>query len=151
MSALAGAVTDTPCKTSGFLWLLSLWVFCVLFFLHPVSPVFSEDDIGSLTMRGDEALARGDYEQALWLGKRIVDQDPRNLTGYRLALICCVMKNWELGFYKIIEDAKKQGVDKLAIDRLAAEICFVGRQRVCLDKKLAEYETQWRELHDPSH
>ena len=56
--------------------------------------------------QGDDALARGDYEQALLIGNRIVSQDPRNLTGYRLALICCVMKNWEMGFQKIIEDAK---------------------------------------------
>jgi len=68
------------------------------FSLYPIAAFFSSEDVGEHMAQGDDALARGDYEQALLIGNRIVSQDPRNLTGYRLALICCVMKNWEMGF-----------------------------------------------------
>ena len=81
-------------KSIRLMRLFLLGFFCVLFCLQPIAHLRSAEDIGGLMVQGDEALARGDYEQALLIGNRIVTQDPRNLSGYRLALICCVMKNW---------------------------------------------------------
>jgi hypothetical protein len=126
-------------------------IFFSVFFLRPSRIVFPAEDINSLIAHGEEALVKGDYGQAFLVSKAIIAADPRNLTGYLFALIYCVMTNRELGFYKIVEDAKKQGISELMIDRMAAQICFLGGQRVGLDVELAEYEKAWRKIYDPSY
>ncbi len=135
--------------TIGFFGRKCPVLFWALFFLFQISSAFSSDDIGSLISQGDKALAQGDYEQTFLQAKAVLNADPRNLAGYRLALSYCVMMHWELGFNKMVEEAKNNGVDKLAIDRLAAVTCFLGRQTTGLDRTLAEYEAEWRKIYDP--
>ncbi len=112
------------------------------------SAAFSGEDLGGLIKQGDEALARGDFEQALLLSKRIVAVDPLSLKGYGFGLISCVSTMREREFSKIIEEAKKQGVPQLMLLKMSAEILYMGYQTNDAYRYLCAYEDRWREENE---
>ena len=120
------------------------------FFLTVNGVVFSADDTNRLIDRGEEALNRGDYEQAASVGMKILNEDPHNLSGYRFLMVYCVADGREIGFNRVVERAIKQGVPKLAIDKMAANILFLGGQSWIAYGKLCEYETEWSKAYERS-
>jgi len=109
------------------------------------------EDIGSLISQADKALALQDYEQVLALGKRIVDEDPRNLKGYGFVLSYCALTGREVAFYKVVETAVKNGAPELEMDHLAAVVLFAAGQRTSAYDKLYEYEMKWHKAYDERH
>lgn len=124
---------------------------CVIFFLSEGRVALSAEDTGQLVELGEAALARDDYEQARLTGIKILNQDPRNLIGYKFVLIHCVVIGSDVAFYKIIEMAKAQGVPELEMEKLVMQLLFVANHEAEVDTKLVEYEEKWYEAYERSH
>ena len=135
-------------KQVEFLKIFCFAIFSMIFSLIASPAAFSAENINSLTLQGDETLTRGDYEQAFSIASKIIDKDPRNLNGYRLALICCVAAGKEIAFNKIVEIAKKYGLS--TIDEMAAKILYAGNQIHSAEISISGYETKWREKYGKS-
>ena len=131
--------------------ILSCLIFSLVLILIQSHVVFSAEDIPELIAQGEAALTRKDYDQALSTAKRILKEDPRNLIGYRFALIYCTMANRELDFERILREAIRLGVSPAWVNRLAAELLYRSYRPRNSYEKLCEYELKWSEAYDRSH
>lgn len=138
-----------PRRTGFFKFFFSVTLCFVLFLAGFDSSLFAQD-VNSLASQGDEALRRGDLEQVLQIGARIIGQAPRDLRGYRLLLIYCAMNRYEANFYRTIQRARSQGVPELELDFLVATILYLNRYTTDAYERLCRYETKWRAVYDQS-
>ncbi|HOW59020.1 MAG TPA: hypothetical protein PLO78_04770 [Candidatus Omnitrophota bacterium] len=123
----------------------------VVFILIDHNSAFPAEDVSGLIAQGETFLAQGDFKQTWAVAKKILTEDPQNLTGYRLALIYFINIGNETGFYKMIREAKKHGVSDLAIDEIALQLLFLADQQQQAYYRLYEYEMKWRETYDPAY
>lgn len=126
-------------------------IFSLVFFLMASNMVFPAEDIHQLIVQGDEALARGDYEQTFSIATKILNANPRHLDGYRFVLVYCVVRGKEGAFYGVLDEAKKQGVPSLVINELAMKVLYVANQIPSIQSKLLDYEKEWLEEYKKSH
>jgi hypothetical protein len=146
-------VKNTLQKQSAFLKKFSCAAFCATLFLGSSGVVFPAEDINQLIKQGEEALLRGDYDQVLLAGKKILAEDPRNLRGYGFRLIYCMATGNEPEFRRIAEEAGRQGdprISDIILNKMVAQILYLGGQPFSAHEKLIDYEAKWREVHDKS-
>ncbi len=147
MFALEGDVKAKYSSRAGFFKSLFCIHFCAILFLAPIYPAFSAEDINSLIRQGDAAVAHKDFEQAYLLGKRIVDEAPDSLAGYRFVLIYFMSINSQREFDLVVEEASKRVEPeqlRMFFYEIAARVLLAEGQSWGASEQLAIYEAKWR-------